>query len=136
MQGMQDTLQQMPEAQRKQMEQMMAESGVNLAKPNSVRECITPEMAKRGFEPAMDDVDMTCSEVEWSGSKSESRYVMACSSPDGDWEVRGRIWDATSKSYNNEMTMVGNVEGQPVTMDMTHEARWLSADCGDVQPGL
>lgn len=134
MQGMQETLQQMPEAQRKQMEQMMAESGVNLTQPNVVRECITPEMAKRGFEPVVEDVDMTCSDAEWSRSRNQSHYVMTCTGPDGEWTVRGRIWDATSKRYKSEMTLEGSAEGQPVSMDMTHEARWLGADCGAVQP--
>ena len=136
MQGMQDAMKNMPEAQRKQMEQMMAGSGVNLAQPDIFRQCLTPEMAKREIEPTIDDPDMDCSDVKWSTSGQEGKFSMACSSPDGDWTVQGRIWDATVKSYQSEMTMQGTVDGRNVSIDMAHEAKWVGSDCEGVKPAL
>lgn len=134
LQGMQEALAQMPEEQRKQMEQMLAQSGASLAQPDVVRQCLTAEEARREFEPVIDDADMKCSKIQWSGSGAEGRYSMTCTSPDGDWKVSGRIWDATPKSYKSEMTMEGVMEGQSMTMEISHEARWVGPDCQGLKP--
>lgn len=134
LEGMQEALKGMPEAERKQMEQMMMQSGVTPAQPNVVRECVTADMAKGEFQPAMGDPDMQCSDVEWSGSGSEGSYALTCTDAEGQWSVKGRIRDATSKSYKSEMTMSGVVDGQTVDVKMAHDARWLGADCQGIAP--
>lgn len=124
----------MPEEQRKMLEEMMAGSGVMLGQPNIIRECVTPEMVKSEFEPVIDDPGMKCSGMKWSGSASEGSYTMTCTNADGTWDIEGRIWDATSRSYKSTMTMKGTVNGQPVSTTISHEARWVGADCQGVKP--
>ena len=134
LEGMQETLAQMPEAQRKQMEQMMAQSGASFSQPNVLRQCLTAEAAKGEFKPTVDDAGMQCSEVDWHGSRTEGRYSMNCTNADGEWKIDGRIWDATSKSYKSEMTLHGVVDNQPVSIEMSQAARWVGADCQGIQP--
>ncbi|WP_368644338.1 DUF3617 family protein [Castellaniella ginsengisoli] len=134
LEGMQETLAQMPEAQRKQMEQMMAQSGASFTQPNVLRQCLTVEAAKGEFKPTVDDAGMQCSEVDWHGSRTEGRYSMNCTNADGEWKIDGRIWDATSKSYKSEMTLHGVVDNQPVSIEMSQAARWVGADCQGIQP--
>jgi len=115
------------------MEQMMMQSGA-LAQPDVIRECVTADMAKGDFQPAIDDPDMECADVKWSGSGSEGRYSLTCTNAEGKWTVDGRIWDATPKSYKSEMTMTGIVDGETVNVQMAHDARWVSADCQGIAP--
>lgn len=130
----QEAMKHMPEAERIKMEEIMKQSGVMSGQPNVVRECVTPEMAKRDFQPSMDDPEMKCSDMKWSGSRSDSTYTMTCTNEDGKWAIRGRIWDVTAKSYKSSMTMTGAVEGQPMNMEITHNAKWVSSDCGGTAP--
>ena len=134
LEGMQEALAQMPEAQRKQMEEMMAQSGASLTQPNVIRQCLTAEAAKREFMPTVDDADMKCSDLDWRGSGAEGRYSMTCADADGEWKINGRIWDATPKSYKSEMTMDGVMENQPVSLEISQEARWVGADCQGIKP--
>ncbi|MBV6273244.1 DUF3617 domain-containing protein [Alcaligenaceae bacterium CGII-47] len=134
MKGMADMLQNIPAAQRKQMEQMMKDSGVSLSNPTVIKQCVTPEMAARGFEPQMDDADMKCTSKMKDVSKTESQFSFSCQGPEGKLEGEGRVLDATAKSYKTEMKMSGDIEGQPVSMDMAHEGRWLGKDCQGIKP--
>jgi len=133
-QSMQAALQQVPEAQRKQMEQMMAQSGVTLSQPSTIRECVTPEMAKAEFQPTIDDPNMKCSDVKWGPKGSEVTYAMSCKTPEGDWKVDGRLSDFSPKKYKSRMVMTGTMHGKPVNMEIAHDARWLSSDCQGVKP--
>lgn len=130
----QESLKDMPEAERKMLEEMMAGSGMMPGQPNVIRECVTEQMAKEEFEPVVDDPEMQCSDIKWSGSAREGTYTMTCTNADGEWTLEGRIWDATAKSYKSSMTMTGTVNGQPVTTEMAHEARWVGSDCQGVKP--
>ncbi|HZH56198.1 DUF3617 family protein [Yanghanlia caeni] len=134
MKEMQAALAQMPEAQRKQMEEMMQQSGASLAHPDVIRECVTPEMAKGEFQPPMDDPDMQCSDMKWKGGASEGTFSLVCTHEDGKWAIKGRVWDATARHYKSEMTMTGTVSGEPMNMTIGHEANWVSADCQGVAP--
>lgn len=130
----QEAMKHMPEAERMKMEEIMKQSGMTSGQPNVIRECLTPEMAKREFQPSMDDPEMKCSDMKWSGSRSGGTYTMTCTNADGKWELRGRIWDATAKSYKSSMVMTGVVEGRAMNMEIAHEAKWVSSDCRGVAP--
>jgi len=42
------------------------------------------------------------------------------------------VWDATPKSYKSTMTMKGKVNGEDFVNEISHEAKWVSADCKGV----
>lgn len=45
----------------------------------------------------MDDPEMKCSDMRWNDSRSGGTYTMTCTNADGEWELRGRMCDATAK---------------------------------------
>ncbi len=135
MQSLPGLLDSIPAEQRKQMEAMMGKSGLSVAKPNVIKQCLTPEMAARDFEPYIDeDPDTECKTSSKKLSKNSAEFSYTCNTPDGVLNGKGRIWDATSKAYKSEMIMEGTIEGQPVKMDMGHEGRWVSSDCQGIEP--
>jgi len=129
--GVQQAFRNLPEAQRRQMEQLMGSQGLKL--PTVIRQCLTPELARSDLKTVLADHDIECSEFEWQESGGSGHFSFVCSNPDGDWTGQGRISDATGRSFNSEATVQGKYRGQPVSLDMKHEARWLGADCGDVK---
>lgn len=130
--GVQRAFRNLPEAQRRQMEQLIGSSGLEL--PTVVRQCLTPELARRDLRTVLADHHIECSELDWQEAGGSGRFSFVCTNPDGDWTGQGRITDATRRSFNSEATVQGKYRGQPVSLDMKHEARWLGAECGDVKP--
>ena len=123
----------LPDAQRKQMERLMGGSN-RVALPTVIQQCFTPELARSDLKTLLAEHDVQCSELEWQESAGSGRFSFVCTNPDGDWTGQGRIENATARSFNSEATVQGKYKGQPVTLDMKHEARWLGPDCGDVKP--
>jgi len=132
--GVQDLFRNLPEAQRKQMEKLMGNSGLNLGIPTVTQTCLTPEMARRDVKSVLAEHDLDCSELDWRGSGDTARFSFTCSNPQGDWTGSGRIWDSTARRFMSEANVQGKYKGQMVSLDMKHEARWLGADCKGVQP--
>lgn len=130
--GVQQAFKNLPEAQRRQMEQLMGGRGLEL--PTVIRQCLTPEMARGDLKTQLASHDIECSELDWQESAGSGRFSFVCTNPEGDWTGQGRIRDASARSFNSEATVQGKYRGQPVSFDMKHEARWLGADCGNVQP--
>ncbi len=131
MAGMMESL---PPAQRKQMEEMMKSSGTSLSQPDVIKQCLTPEMAAREFQPYNDDPDMTCTTTSKVISSSAAHLTFSCLSPEGKLVGEGDVWDASAKSYKSKMSMQGSVAGRPVKMDISHEGKWLGSDCQGIQP--
>lgn len=131
MQNLANMFGQLPAAQRQQMEQAMKNSGISAADPTLIKQCVTPEMAARGYVPYVDDPNMKCTTA--SGSEG-GRFTFSCQSPQGTFKGSGRILDATPKSYRAEMSAQGTVAGLPMSMDMTSQARWLGKDCQGIKP--
>lgn len=127
---------QMPPEQRKQMEAAMRQQGVGMsaARPNTLRYCLTPEMAQRDEMAMPPDADMKCQHSVKPVSAKETRFSFVCSGPNGKFQGEGRSWDVGPEGYKTATTMRGTVEGQPMTMKMEQSGRWLGADCKGLKP--
>lgn len=134
MKGMAKMLEQMPAGQRQQMEQMMKNSGLSSADPTVIKQCVTPEMAARGFVPYVDEPEMKCTTTTQNMSGTEGQFTFTCQSPRGTFKGNGRILDATAKSYRSEMTVEGAVSGLPMKMNVSTQAHWLGKDCQGIKP--
>lgn len=128
--GVQQMFKSLPESQRKQMEHMLGRKGPEL--PTVIRQCLTPEMARADLKTHLRSQGVECSQLDWQESGGNGQFSFACTNPDGNWTGEGRIWDATARSFNSAAKVQGHYQGQPVTLDMQHEARWLGADCKGV----
>jgi hypothetical protein len=136
MERMQAELAKMPPAQRKQIEQMMAQRGVEMSmggtdgKGRVVKVCITPEQAARVDLPAADD---NCRQMDVQRSGSTIRVKFACDGPPpssgtSEFTLKG------DKAYTGH-TVVDTVrQGKPERMTMDLSGKWLASDCGNVRP--
>ncbi len=122
----------MPPERRAMMEQMMAQRGISLNMAGGVitmKTCITKEQAERNVAPVTNGGHCT-QDVKRSGSVINTHFV--CTNPDseGDATVTLRGSDA----FTNDVTVRTTRQGKAETTKVSGEGRWLSADCGDVQP--
>jgi hypothetical protein len=112
----------MPPEKRKQMEQMMAQSGVAMgAKVNVVKVCVTPEDAARMDMPKFND---QC--------KQEVVKFTCTGQPPTSGE--GEVTFSSPTAYTSKSIVNTSVEGKPERMTMDQSGKWLAADCGAIKP--
>ena len=128
---MQKELAGMPPEQRKQMEAMLAQRGVQMA-PGAgggmaMRMCMTKEMVERNEVPTRDG----CTYTSQKGSGNTAKVAFSCKNPPstGEGEVK-----FTPESYTSHMTIRTTEGGRTETMVMDATGKWLKADCGNVKP--
>ena len=122
----------LPPEQRKQMEAMMAQRGasVDLAGGGTtVKVCITKEQAARDAPPLDDRADCK-QDFKRDGAVIRTRFE--CSKPPSKGE--GEITLASPEAYSMQMRVTGERGGQPATMVLTGQGRWIGTDCGAVKP--
>ncbi len=129
---MQQQLASMPPAQRKQMEEMMAKQGVNMA-PSAgggmaTRICVTREMAARNQPPSQSRGD--CKQEQLQKSGNTTKFKFTCTNPPSSGE--GTVTLHNPGSYSMNMKVQGG--GQQGQMTMDAQGKWLSNDCGSVKP--
>lgn len=121
----------MPPERRKMMEEMMARQGVGLGdSANSVRVCISPAQADSGEMPRLNG-RCTHQITQRSGNSMHFSFTCAGSPPssgEGDFTV------LSPTAYSGQMVMTSVVNGQPERVDMSQQGRFISADCGSLQP--
>jgi Protein of unknown function (DUF3617) len=123
----------MPPEQRAQVEAMMARQGMGMApgKPNTVRSCISPEMANRNeFHPG----DKNCKSTGHSRSGNTVRFKFACESERGAAEGEGEFTLVSDTETKGKMWVNAMRQGKAFRMDMESGSKWVAADCGDIKP--
>jgi hypothetical protein len=131
---MQQQMANMPPAQRKMMEDMMAQQGVNIGVGKhgamSMKVCITPEMAAREEMPSPSDGKCKTQIGARTGDTMKVSFV--CTDPpssgEGSYTFRG------DTGYDMKMRVKTSEGGKPVNTTMEGTGRWLGADCGKVKP--
>jgi Protein of unknown function (DUF3617) len=137
---MQSQLANMPPAQRKMMEDMMAKRGgsagggnamdMMAGKPTTTRMCITAEQAARDFAPAHDGRCKTDS-TERSGKTVRVKFSCtgeAASSGESEYTL------ISDKAFTGHVTVNTVRNGKPARMDINSAGKWLADDCGTVKP--
>ena len=130
---MQKSLASMPPAQRKQMEQMLAQQGVGIGPTGqTVKICITPEQANQDTIPPQDGCTQN---IKRTGANTLA-MTFSCkggqdeppSSGEGTMTFNG----PTAYSGNFKVKTMSN--GKPEQIDMAQIGKWLAADCGAIKP--
>ena len=125
----------MPPEQRRQMEQMLAAQGIGVSVSGqgqpmtTIRVCISPEEAARQELPSPDD---DCTQRITGRTAQSLRFAIEC--PAEKMRGEGEVRFKGPKAYDGRFTMQGQHEGQPMRVESTLEARWVSADCGAIKP--
>ena len=124
----------MPPEQRKMMEQMLASQGVGLgAKGQSVKVCITPEMAAKQDLPQQDG---DCKQEILQRSAKSMKFKFTCKGTDGRPPTfgEGEVNFVSPTAYTSKSVINTSIEGKPERMNMDMAGNWLSGDCGNIKP--
>lgn len=142
---MKDQFANMPPEQRKQMEALMAQSGLKMkddgvsfnndqlqisASGTNVKSCITQaEIDRGGFPDNVEGCKSTIQKI--SATRFKSTYV--CS---GAEQSTGEsdITFHSPKHYSGSGKMVSQLADKPRVMTFKMEGTWLGRDCGTVAP--
>ncbi|MBL8343008.1 MAG: DUF3617 domain-containing protein [Rubrivivax sp.] len=130
---MQAQLAAMPPEQRAQIEAMMARQGVGMAagKPNTVRSCISPEMAARDeFNPG----DSNCKATGHSRSGNTVRFKFSCQRDGSTADGEGEFTLVSETETRGKMFVNATRQGQTMRMEMQSQSRWLGKECGELKP--
>lgn len=128
----QKAMENMPAEQRKMVEQMMAQRGVSVNMTGgviTVKSCVTQEQAERNIAPVAQHGNCT-QEAKRSGNVIQTHFVCTDPASEGDATVTLR----GSEGFTNDVTIRHQRQGKTETTKVSGEGRWLSADCGSVQP--
>lgn len=124
MQQMLEQMKNLPPEQRQMMEQMMAKQGVQLG-DQGVRLCMSEEQIEAREIP-LQDPKSGCSHEITERSAELWKFRFSC--PDGQGEGETRF--VSDREFITQVK--GTYGGQSGSMDS--HARWVSADCGGLQP--
>lgn len=123
----------MPPAQRQQMEQMMARNGAtmpHLAGDGGVamRACITPEMAARHELPTGQQGQCSSHTQQVSGGMDVS---FSCTNPPSSGQGQVRFRGDTE--FTMHMNVTTSARGTPEQMTVDTNGRWLAPACAPPQ---
>jgi hypothetical protein len=145
MEEMKKQLANMPPEQRKQMEAMMAQSGmkinedsisfendkVNISTDGSkVKQCVTKAEIDRGELPE-DDENCKTTLTQISKNRFKSKHVCTGENPS---HGESDIIFSSPKQYSGTGTMTQTVDGKSHTLEIVMSGNWISNDCGDIKP--
>jgi hypothetical protein len=131
---MQKQMASMSPAERKQMETMMAQRGMQMPQAGAgggmaMRICMTKEMVERNEMP-MEKSD--CKITSQSKSGNTMKMAFSCPNPPSTGETQFTL--AGPEAYSSNITVKTVVDGKNETMTMDGSGKWLAADCGAVKP--
>jgi hypothetical protein len=132
---MQQQMANMPPAQRKQMEDMLAKQGMSMPTLGAgggmvMKVCITPEMAAKQDMPMQNEGDCTSTVTSRSASALKMNFV--CKNPPSTGE--GTYTFSGDTAYTMKMVMNTTHKGKPQTTTMDGHGKWVAAACGAVKP--
>jgi hypothetical protein len=123
----------MPPEQRKKMEEMMAQHGVQMGAGGpggmKVKTCMTKEMVDRNEFPAQHG---SCKTTSQSRSGNTMKMAYTCTNPPSSGE--GQFTIQSPEAYTMKMVVNTTRQGKPETMNMDASGKWLGADCGSIKP--
>lgn len=129
---MQEQMKNMPPAQRKMMEDMLADSGMDLAFGNIKQKmCVTEEQIR---EAEFDFSDENCDQEIISQTSQKIELEFSCAGSGGMGKGRGEIQFHSDEHYTGQFEFNTEMDGKPTELTMKQDGRWLGADCGSVEP--
>lgn len=132
---MQQQMAGMSAAEKKMMQDMMANQGMTMPTPGAgggmaMKVCITPEMAARQDMPVQTEGDCTTTITSRSANTLKMNFV--CKNPPSTGE--GTYTFSGDSAYTMKMLMKSTHQGKPMSTTLDGQGKWLSASCGAVKP--
>ena len=130
---MQKSLASMPPAQRKQMEQMLAQQGVGIGPTGqTIKICITPEQASQDTIAPQDGCTQNVKRTGANTLAMTFRCKGGQDEPPSSGE--GTITFNGPTAYTGNFKVKTTSNGKPEQIDMAQTGKWLAADCGAIKP--
>jgi hypothetical protein len=127
---MSERLKKMSPEQRKQVEAMMKQRGVDMSGgPGNMRICLTKDQLDRNVwqgEQGNCKTDVT------SRTATTWKWHSACTQPESVTD--GEATFANPENYVVKATTTTTAAGEKRTTKTTLTSKWVGADCGDVKP--
>ena len=131
MPDMSEQLKNMPPDQRKKMEAMMKERGIDMSGgAGKIRMCLDKESLNEGHWQGKEE--SRCKTDFSTRSSSSWKWHSSCTDPKSETDGEASFTNAENYVVKTSTTM--NVNGQAKTSQSTIHSHWLGADCGDVKP--
>ena len=135
MADMQKEMAAMPPEQRKMMQDMMAKQGVDVGasglKSMGVKVCITKEMADRN---ELTSAEGDCKSTHAPRVGNTMKFAFACTKPPSSGE--GQVTFVGTDAYSSKVAVSSTHNGKAEAMSIDSQGKWLSAQCGAIQPLL
>lgn len=137
----------MPPEQRKQMEAMMAQSGMQITDEGMnfqndqmsvtkdgiiTKQCVTQEQIDSG-DMGLDDGD-ECTHTLTQVSKNRLKSLQVCNGEGGSSRSEAEIIFSSPKRYSGTGVMTQSMNGQTHSISMAVEGTWLGSNCGSIEP--
>lgn len=117
--------------QRQRAEGMMAKHGVSIGSDGvAVKMCVTPEMAAQQQLPLQQRGNCTYQHAPMSGNSM--KFSFTCTNPQASGD--GSVTFASPTAYTSAMRVTSSATGNAETVNVDSTGRWVSADCGSIQP--
>jgi len=122
----------MPAEEREKLQRSMSPQG---GKPtvNSMRQCVTPEMAERWDAFASGGSDSSCRRTVVEQSAQRVKLNLVCG--DGKSTGEAEFTTAGPDRVVGKMKMRTRTDRGEMKLDLQIEARRISAECGALKPG-
>jgi hypothetical protein len=128
----QKSMDSMPPAQRKKMEEMMAKQGVSMGKPGTgmtVKVCMTQEMIDRH---QVSPTEGKCKQTNSQKTGNTIKFSIVCTEPPSSGD--GQVVFSSPEAFTTQMTLRTTRQGQAQTMEMASSGKFLAKDCGAIKP--
>ena len=131
MPDMSEHLKNMPPEQRKQIEAMMKQRGVDMSGgAGGMKICLSKESLDQGKWQAEQG---KCKTDILSRTSTQWKWRSVCTDPKAESVGEANFVDAENYTVINTMTTAAQ-GGAPRTIKSTMRSKWVGADCGDVKP--
>jgi hypothetical protein len=125
---MREQMNSLPPEVRQMMDQQLADLGVGFGADGALRLCIGPEEAQQGpIREGHTEGDCTFTQVRQAGNTWSGRVVCTEPASQGDFTTTLH----SPSHFSTKAVMTSEEFGR---VDMSSEARRVSADCGAIQP--
>ncbi len=133
MPDMSERLKSMSPEQRKQVEAMMKQHGVDMSGgPGKLRICLNKDSLDQGRWQGRGEGDTRCKTDVSDRSSTSWKWHSVCTDPPS--ETTGEALFANPENYTVNSTTTMTFQGQTKTTQTTIHSKWLGGDCGDVKP--
>ena len=130
---MSERLKSMSPEQRKQVEAMMKQHGVDMSGGlGKLRICLNKDSLDQGRWQGRSESDTRCKTDVSDRSSTSWKWHSVCTNPQS--ETTGEALFSNPENYTVKSTTTMTLQGQTKTTQTTIHSKWLGGDCGDVKP--